>query len=156
MSITLSCYKALKLHFQPLDSERCAQPEYKKYIRNNLMIINPQTRPLPICLGKKLMATCANHRDATTIKSCEAGFCKIAMRSRCIIKKIICNGEVLCFFQRLCCVRLACQPTSQQYCSLILNQHQPPAIIQSVVLFSHNKSAPVISHSQAITGVAQP
>ena len=23
------------------------------------------------------------------------------------------------------CVRLACQPTSQQYCSLILNQHRP-------------------------------
>ena len=26
-----------------------------------------------------------------------------------------------------CCVRLACQPTSQQYYSLILNQHQPLA-----------------------------
>jgi len=49
------------------------------------------------------------------------------------------------------CVRLACQPTSQQYCSLILNQHQPPATSQSAVLFSHNKLAPVISHSQANT-----
>jgi len=49
------------------------------------------------------------------------------------------------------CVRLACQPTSQQYCSLILNQHQPPATSQSAVLFSHNKLAPAISHSQANT-----
>ena len=39
-------------------------------------------------------------------------------------------------------VRLACQPTSQQYYSLILNQHQPPANSQSAILFSHNKSAP--------------
>jgi len=46
---------------------------------------------------------------------------------------------------------LACQPTSQQHCSLILNQHQPPAISQSAVLFSHNKSAPANSHSQANT-----
>ena len=52
---------------------------------------------------------------------------------------------------RLRCVRLACQPTSQQYCSLILNQHQPPATSQSAVLFFHNKSAPAISHSQANT-----
>jgi len=49
------------------------------------------------------------------------------------------------------CVRLACQPTSQQYCSLILNQHQPPATSQSAVLFSHNKSAPAIDHSQTNT-----
>ena len=52
------------------------------------------------------------------------------------------------------CARLACQPTSQQYCSLILNQHQPPATSQSTVLFSHNKSAPAISHSQANTANA--
>ena len=52
------------------------------------------------------------------------------------------------------CVRLACQPTSQQYCSLILNQHQPPATSQSAVLFSHNKSALAISHSQANTTIA--
>ena len=49
------------------------------------------------------------------------------------------------------CVRMDCQPTSQQYCSLILNQHQPPASSQSTVFFSHNKSAPTISHSQANT-----
>ena len=49
------------------------------------------------------------------------------------------------------CVRLACKPTSQQYCSLILNQHQPPATSQSAVLFSHNKSASPISYSQANT-----
>ena len=42
-------------------------------------------------------------------------------------------------------VCLACQPTSQQYCSLIINSHQPPASSQLVVLFSHNKSAPVSS-----------
>ena len=48
-------------------------------------------------------------------------------------------------------VRLACQSTSQQYCSLILIQHQPPATSQSAVLFSHNKSAPATSHSQANT-----
>ena len=48
-------------------------------------------------------------------------------------------------------VRLACQPTNQQYCSLILNQHQPPATNQSAVLFSHNKSASTTSHSQANT-----
>ena len=48
---------------------------------------------------------------------------------------------------------MACQPTSQQYCSLILNQHQPPATSQSAVLFSHNKSTPVISHSQANTAI---
>ena len=40
------------------------------------------------------------------------------------------------------CVRLACQPTSQQYCFLILNQHQPLATSQSAVLFSRNKSTP--------------
>ena len=39
----------------------------------------------------------------------------------------------------------------RQYCSLILNQHQPPATSQSVVLLSHNKSAPATSHSQANT-----
>ena len=49
------------------------------------------------------------------------------------------------------CVRLACQPTSQQYCSLILNQHQPPATSQSAVLFSHNKSAQAISYNQTNT-----
>ena len=52
------------------------------------------------------------------------------------------------------CLRLACQPTSQQYCSLILiNQHQSPATGQLTVLFSHNKSAPAISHSQANTEI---
>ena len=51
------------------------------------------------------------------------------------------------------CVCLACQPTSQQYCSFILNQHQPPATSQSAVMFSHNKSAPVISHSQTNTAM---
>ena len=49
------------------------------------------------------------------------------------------------------CVRWVCQPTSQQYCSRILNQHRPPATSQSAIQFSHNKSAPVISHSQANT-----
>jgi len=48
-------------------------------------------------------------------------------------------------------VRLTCQSISQQYCSLILNQHQPPTTSQSAVLFSHNKSAPANSHSQANT-----
>ena len=48
-------------------------------------------------------------------------------------------------------VHLTCQPTNQQYYSLILNQHQPPAISQSTVLFSHNKSTPAINHSQANT-----
>jgi len=51
------------------------------------------------------------------------------------------------------CVRLACQPTSQQYYSLVLNQYQLPATSQSTVLFSHNKSALVISHSQANTTI---
>jgi len=50
-------------------------------------------------------------------------------------------------------VRLACQPTSKRYCSLILNQHQPPATSQLAVLFSHNKLAPTTSHSQANTAV---
>jgi len=50
-------------------------------------------------------------------------------------------------------VRLACQPTSKRYCSLILNQHQPPATSQLAVLFSHNKLAPTTSHSQANTVV---
>jgi len=59
--------------------------------------------------------------------------------------------EDLCYHDNYRCVRLACQPTSQQYCSLILNQHQPPGTSQSAVLFSHNKSAPAISHSQAHT-----
>jgi hypothetical protein len=49
------------------------------------------------------------------------------------------------------CIRLACQPTSQQYCFLILNQHQPPVTNQSAVLFSHNKSSPAISYSQVNT-----
>ena len=40
---------------------------------------------------------------------------------------------------------------SQQYCSLILNQHQPPATSQSAILFSHNKSAPTTRHSQVNT-----
>ena len=44
-------------------------------------------------------------------------------------------------------VRLTCQPTSQQYCSLILNQHQPSTTSQSAVLFSHNKSTPSISQA---------
>ena len=48
-------------------------------------------------------------------------------------------------------VRLVSQPTSQQYCSLILNQHQPPATSQLIVLFSHKKSAPTTSHSQVNT-----
>jgi len=39
-----------------------------------------------------------------------------------------------------------CQPTSHQYYSLILNQHQSPANNQSAVLFSHNKSATTNSH----------
>jgi len=51
------------------------------------------------------------------------------------------------------CVHLVSQPTSQHYCSLILNQHQPPATSQSAVLFSHNKSAPAISHSQVNTAI---
>ena len=51
------------------------------------------------------------------------------------------------------CVRLACQLTSQQYCSLILNQHQQPATSQSAVLFSHNKSASAINHSQTNTAI---
>ena len=54
-------------------------------------------------------------------------------------------------FHVIRCVPLAYQPTSQQYYPLILNQHQPPATNQSAVLFSHNKSAPAISHSQANT-----
>ena len=58
------------------------------------------------------------------------------------------------FFHYIRCVRLACQPTSQQYCSLILNQHQPSATSQSAILFSYNKSAPAISHSQANTAIA--
>jgi len=49
------------------------------------------------------------------------------------------------------CVRLAFQLTSQQYCSLILNQHQPPATSRLAVLFFHNKSTPATSHSQANT-----
>ena len=52
------------------------------------------------------------------------------------------------------CVRLICQPTSQQYCSLRLNHHQPPATSQSAVLFSHNKSTSAISHSQTNTAVS--
>jgi len=60
------------------------------------------------------------------------------------------NGQTL----TLRCVRLTCQPTSQQYCYLILNQHQPPATSQSAVLFSYNKSAPAINHSQAKTAGA--
>ena len=52
------------------------------------------------------------------------------------------------------CVRLACLTTNQQYCSLILNQHQPPATSQSAVLFSHNKLAPTTSHSPANTAIA--
>ena len=41
------------------------------------------------------------------------------------------------------CVRLACQPTSQQYCSLILNQHQPPVSQQycSLLTNQHQLSA---------------
>ena len=46
-------------------------------------------------------------------------------------------------------VRLVCQPTSQQYYSLVLNQHQASATSQSAVLFSYNKSTPATSHSQA-------
>ena len=44
-------------------------------------------------------------------------------------------------------VRLACQPTSQQYCSLMLNQHQPTTIRQLAVLSSYNKSAPTTSQA---------
>ena len=50
-------------------------------------------------------------------------------------------------------VRLTCQPTNQQYYSLILNRHQPPATSQSAVLFSHNRSSPATSHSQANTAI---
>jgi len=45
-------------------------------------------------------------------------------------------------------IRLACQPTSQQYFSLTQNQHQPPATSHPAVFFSQNKSAPATSHSQ--------
>ena len=54
-------------------------------------------------------------------------------------------------------LRLACQPTSQQYYSLILNQHQPPATSQSAVLFSHNKSAPATTkRTQQLSGGEAP
>jgi len=42
----------------------------------------------------------------------------------------------------------AASPTSQQYFSLTLNQHQPPATSQPTVIFSHNKSVPAISRSR--------
>ena len=48
-------------------------------------------------------------------------------------------------------VRLACQPTIQQYRSLILNQPQPLVTSQSAILFSHNKSVPATSHNQTNT-----
>jgi len=70
------------------------------------------------------------------------------MNVRQTVKRIIGLPHISAIIR---CVRLACQPTSQQYCSLILNQHQPPATSQSAVLFSHNKLAPAISHSQAST-----
>jgi len=45
----------------------------------------------------------------------------VATSSRIFSNK---NVWILVFNNR--CVRLACQPTSQQHCSLILNQHRPP------------------------------
>ena len=62
-------------------------------------------------------------------------------------------GHVCLICKSIRCVRSTCQPTSQQYCSLILNQHQPSATSQSAVLLSHNKSAPAISHSPANTAI---
>jgi len=53
-----------------------------------------------------------------------------------------------CFFFEGKWLGLFCQPTNQQYCSLILNQHQPPTTSQSAILFSNNKSAPAIGHNQ--------
>ena len=61
--------------------------------------------------------------------------------------KLTPNKAAIVITQSTSCVRLACQSTSQQYCSLRIYQHQPPATSQSAVLFSHNKSAPSISHS---------
>jgi len=46
----------------------------------------------------------------------------VATSSRIFSNK---NVWILVFNNR--CVRLACEPTSQQHCSLILNQHRPPA-----------------------------
>jgi hypothetical protein len=48
-------------------------------------------------------------------------------------------------------VRLACQPTNQQYCSLILNQHQSVATNQSAVLLSHIQIS--TSHNQINTAI---
>ena len=69
-------------------------------------------------------------------------------RPACPVASCVPTAAFFLFFSS---VRLACQSTSQQYYSLILNQHQPPATSQSAVLFSHNKSATAISHSQANT-----
>jgi len=44
-------------------------------------------------------------------------------------------------------VLLAASPASQQCFSLTPNQHQPPAISHSAVIFSHNKLAPATSRS---------
>jgi len=47
---------------------------------------------------------------------------------------------------------LVSQPASSTILSYYISaSHQPPATSQSAVLFSHNKSAPAISHSQANT-----
>jgi len=43
---------------------------------------------------------------------------------------------------------LACQLISQQYFSFTLNQHQPLAVSQPVVFFSHNKLTTTTSHNQ--------
>ena len=61
------------------------------------------------------------------------------MNVRQTVKRIIRLPHISAIIR---CVRLACQPTSQQYCSLILNQHQS---ISSIV--PHNKSSPAISHN---------
>ena len=74
------------------------------------------------------------------------------MNVRQTVKRIIGLPHISAIIR---CVRLACQPTSQQYCSLILNQHQPPATRQSTVLFSHNKSISAINHNQTNTAKIQ-
>ena len=50
------------------------------------------------------------------------------------------GGKILCDFYRS--VRLACQPTNQQYCSLILNQHQPPTSQQYCLLITNQHHPP--------------
>ena len=59
--------------------------------------------------------------DQTVLKNLETNNTILPINARNPFENVVCL-----LLKKNRCVRLACQPTSQQYCSLILNHHQLP------------------------------